>query len=256
MQTSKIDFGFREGTEMTTNQEWLRYEDAIVWTEDVSQVDYVRARLDHFTSSRQRPIRWRGPGRLVGYTTLSPNAPAGEAPGRFARRVFWIDPGDRSEKPNGIYRVGAPAEAIDPRTIAIGIWGELTDRAEGAELPPTKGDDSLPADPARPAGGKNPVVPGRDGSLWIGSSLATGRATVFVAPDQQGLVEVFIDCASGSKLGDGSQVIAETLPYPEAAELLARIVTTTPWLQRAIALSVVERWLTNGTAEVGEVDQS
>ncbi|WP_353612699.1 DUF6009 family protein [Streptomyces sp. NRRL S-495] len=34
------------------------------------------------------------------YSALKPDAPAGEAPFRFARRVFWIKEHDRSEQPD------------------------------------------------------------------------------------------------------------------------------------------------------------
>jgi hypothetical protein len=38
---------------------------------------------------------------------------------------------DRYFEPEGCYRHGAPAEARDPRTIAPGRRGEITDRAWG-----------------------------------------------------------------------------------------------------------------------------
>ncbi|WTA32210.1 DUF6009 family protein [Streptomyces chartreusis] len=41
---------------------------------------------------------------------------------------------DRSEQPNGMYRSSVPAEAVDPRTVAPGVWGEVTERAWGAPM--------------------------------------------------------------------------------------------------------------------------
>lgn len=67
-------------------------------------------------------------------------------------------------------------------------------------------------------------------------------------PCWPGKVEVFLDCASWSEFGDGTHVIAETLSRDEAAELLIATVTSIPRLQRALAPSVVERWLDHGAA--------
>ncbi|GHF56250.1 hypothetical protein GCM10010504_25520 [Streptomyces griseus] len=55
-------------------------------------------------------------------------------PGRFIRRVFWVKEYDRSEQPDGTYGTAAPSEAVDPRTVAPGVWGELTERAWGGPL--------------------------------------------------------------------------------------------------------------------------
>ncbi|AGK76237.1 hypothetical protein SFUL_1265 [Streptomyces microflavus DSM 40593] len=49
---------------------------------------------------------------------LKPNAPSGDVPGRFIRRVFWVKEHDRSEQPEGTYKTTAPSEAVDPRTVA------------------------------------------------------------------------------------------------------------------------------------------
>lgn len=94
----------------------------------------MREHLDLFASSRRRPVGWNGLGRRVGYATLRADAPVGAVGGRFAPRVFWIGNGDRSEALEGAYRIGAPAEAVDPRTVAPGAWEELTDRAWGGAL--------------------------------------------------------------------------------------------------------------------------
>ncbi|MEU0278300.1 DUF6009 family protein [Streptomyces sp. NPDC006195] len=48
--------------------------------------------------------------------------------------VFWVKDYDRSELPNGTYGTSAPS-AVDPRTVAPGVWGELTERAWGGPLP-------------------------------------------------------------------------------------------------------------------------
>ncbi|MGP9021136.1 DUF6009 family protein [Streptomyces sp. BR1] len=120
---------------MQPNTKALEYEDEIVWTEDIQRFDYVRQSLEPSVSTRRRPVAWRGAGRRVGYSVLRADAPSSDVPGRFVRRVFWIKEHDRSEQPNGTYKTTAPSEAVDPRTVAPRVWGELTERAWGAPLP-------------------------------------------------------------------------------------------------------------------------
>ncbi|MGW1595410.1 DUF6009 family protein [Streptomyces sp. NPDC002343] len=120
---------------MGENPEALEHEDGIVWTEDVEAFDYVRQSVEPSVSTRRNPVPWRGSGRRVGYAVLRPDAPSGVVPGKFVRRVFWVKEHDRSEQPNGTYKRTAPSEAVDPRTVAPGVWGELTERAWGASLP-------------------------------------------------------------------------------------------------------------------------
>ncbi|MFJ7911599.1 hypothetical protein [Kitasatospora sp. NPDC096204] len=79
--------------------------------------------------------------------------------------------------------------------------------------------------------------------IKVGESLASGTAFIGVAPTKRGLVDVFVDCASGSQLGDGSYVVSEVLPPDQARELLTKIILITPWLQEALALSAVDGWL-------------
>ncbi|MDL2077845.1 DUF6009 family protein [Streptomyces sp. GXMU-J15] len=120
---------------MVENPKALEHEDGIVWTEDVEAFDYVRQSVELSASTRRNPVAWRGNGRRVGYAVLRPDAPSGGVPGKFVRRVFWVKEHDRSEQPDGMYKRAAPSEAVDPRTVAPGVWGELTERAWGAPLP-------------------------------------------------------------------------------------------------------------------------
>ncbi|MCG3039181.1 DUF6009 family protein [Streptomyces sp. S1A] len=114
----------------------LRHEDGIVWTEDTERLDYVREYVDQAATSRRRPVPWRGAGRRVGYSVLAPAAPNNGQPGMFTRRVFWVNDHDRSEQPDGVYATGTPSEGVDPRTVAPGAWGRMTDRAWGAPRTP------------------------------------------------------------------------------------------------------------------------
>lgn len=113
-------------------------EAEVVWLRDLSELDYVRASL---TTSRSRtaPIEY-GTGRsdyyeTVGYSTLTEDAPTTEpnAASMFTRRVFWLKAVDRggSEYDGESWTHNAPAEAVDPRTVSVGVRGRLTDRARG-----------------------------------------------------------------------------------------------------------------------------
>lgn len=106
-------------------------EEAIVWLADIERLDYVRQTVVD-AGTRRRGVRslWTV-GRIVGYAVLKPDARACD-PGTFERRVFWLKEYDRDSDPVGGYRTGAPAEAVDARTVRPGEEGELTDRAWGA----------------------------------------------------------------------------------------------------------------------------
>ncbi|MFG2823097.1 DUF6009 family protein [Kitasatospora sp. NPDC048365] len=230
---------------MRRDPEVIQHEVGIHWDEDISRFDYVREYLELFAGTRRGPVRWTGPGRRVGYSVLKADAPSGDAPARFARRVFWVKEHDRSERPEGPYKVEAPAEGVDPRTVGPGVWGELTDRAWGAPLPQPGVPSSRPSHSSRKAGPPSQ----RASEVRVGqSSLSGGSAFVGVAQSRRGDVEIYIDCASGTELGDGSHIVSETLPPDEARARLVGIVKTTPWLQEALAISVVDQWLERGTA--------
>ncbi|MCJ1678319.1 DUF6009 family protein [Streptomyces sp. APSN-46.1] len=121
---------------MRIEPEDIRHEEEIVWTENVDSFDYVRETLVDGAGTRRRPVSWRGQvGRRVGYAVLKKDAPSNrDAPGMFSRRLFWVKEHDRSEQPDGVYSSGAPTEAVDPRTVAPGVPGELTERAWGGKL--------------------------------------------------------------------------------------------------------------------------
>ncbi|MFG2128333.1 DUF6009 family protein [Streptomyces sp. NPDC048751] len=120
---------------MQEDRSALEHEERIVWSGDVEGFDYVRQSVARSVSSRSAPVPWNGPGRRVGYAVLRTDAPSGEVPGKFVRRVFWVKEHDRSEQPDGLYKTSAPSGAVDPRTVAPGVWGELTERAWGAPFP-------------------------------------------------------------------------------------------------------------------------
>jgi hypothetical protein len=117
------------------SSENLEYEAEIVWLDDPSKYDYVRA-VPILTGSRDKPIRGIG-DRIVGYAILRPDAPA-DYPRRWYRRVFHIMKGDRDDgkdRNKGPYAIGCPVESVDPLTVAPGVKGEITERAWGGPLP-------------------------------------------------------------------------------------------------------------------------
>ncbi|MGW8954711.1 DUF6009 family protein [Streptomyces sp. NPDC055709] len=107
----------------------INHETEIVWLEDPIELDYVRQSLVRLSGRRSKPSEY--PGRLIGYAQLGPNARASRVSGTFRRRVFWLAPRDRDSDPKGVYETGAPAEAIDPRTLAPRTKGTKTQRSEG-----------------------------------------------------------------------------------------------------------------------------
>ncbi|MDX3763407.1 DUF6009 family protein [Streptomyces sp. AK02-04a] len=113
----------------------ISHEAELVWLEDVNGLDYVRQSLERLPTRRGRPAYYRD-GRMVGYAQLSPKARSSRSSGTFRRRVFWLLPHDRDSVPDGLYASGAPAEAIDPRTLAPGDKGRKTERSEGGPCSP------------------------------------------------------------------------------------------------------------------------
>ncbi|MEU0663393.1 DUF6009 family protein [Streptomyces lavendulocolor] len=108
----------------------ISYETELVWLEDITRLDYVRQSLDRLPTRRGKPAYHRD-GRMVGYALLGPSAKPSRSSGTWRRRVFWLLPHDRDSAPQGLYATGAPAEAIDPRTLAAGSRGRKTERSEG-----------------------------------------------------------------------------------------------------------------------------
>ncbi|MET8845012.1 DUF6009 family protein [Streptomyces rubiginosohelvolus] len=108
----------------------LVHEADFVWLEDITRLDYVRQSLDRLPTRRGRPAYHRD-GRMVGYARLGPGAKPSRSSGTFRRRVFWLLPHDRDTDPEGLYATGAPAEAVDPRTLTPGSKGFKTERSEG-----------------------------------------------------------------------------------------------------------------------------
>ncbi|MEU8550573.1 DUF6009 family protein [Streptomyces roseoverticillatus] len=108
----------------------ISHESELVWLEDTTNLDYVRQSLDRLPTRRGKPAYHRD-GRMVGYALLGPAAKPSRSSGTFRRRVFWLLPHDRDSDPEGLYATGAPAEAVDPRTLDPRVKGSKTERSEG-----------------------------------------------------------------------------------------------------------------------------
>ncbi|MFE6272218.1 DUF6009 family protein [Streptomyces goshikiensis] len=121
------------GTRLRAGQ--LTAETEIIWLVPTDGLDYVREHLD-ITKRRSGKPPYHGLGRLVGYANLDPATTATRDSGRYDRRTFWLLPTDRSESDDSPYATYAPLEAVDPRTVAPGQPGRLTERAWGSPLPP------------------------------------------------------------------------------------------------------------------------
>ncbi|MFE6152366.1 hypothetical protein [Streptomyces sp. NPDC057889] len=78
-------------------------------------------------------------------------------------------------------------------------------------------------------------------------TFATGAATIDARRTRDGRIEFLLDCDSGSKFGDDTTVATGTLSIDQAREVVTRLVDETPWLQRALALQLVEQLLEQGT---------
>lgn len=108
----------------------LADEAEIVWLENIETLDYVREAIVLLWSRGRRPRKDMF-ARLVGYAVLKPDTKP-EHPGMFHRRVFWLMSHDRNGSEGTVYSPsGAPSEAVDPRTVAPGVPGQMTDRAWG-----------------------------------------------------------------------------------------------------------------------------
>lgn len=113
----------------------LEVEARIVWLEDIERYDYVRV-IEQFVHSKTGLPKRRHVGhRTVGYANLLSEARRDMA-GYLKKRVFFVQKHDRSERPDGVYRSGCPAEAVDPRTVQAGVAGHITDRAAGIPSSP------------------------------------------------------------------------------------------------------------------------
>ncbi|MFJ3672524.1 DUF6009 family protein [Streptomyces sp. NPDC090106] len=111
----------------------LIHEDEVVWLENPENLDYVRQALDKTRRRNTKPPYARD-GRMVGYALLDEDASPDPDSGLYKRRVFFLLPHDRDSLPDGLYREGAPGEAVDPRTITPRKPGTKTPRSQSGTV--------------------------------------------------------------------------------------------------------------------------
>ncbi|MFI1964615.1 DUF6009 family protein [Streptomyces pathocidini] len=170
---------------MSKDPDDIQHEERIVWTEDIDGFDYVRETLTTEAGTRARPVPWHGAGRRVGYATLKRDAPSNDSAGRFTRRIFWVKEHDRSERSDGVYKTATPSEGVDPRTVAPGVWGEVTERAWGGPLP-------VPSD--TPVSATQPEAKGRvRQSDQPGPSQSAAASFKETRAVEQGVTKAFAD---------------------------------------------------------------
>lgn len=114
----------------------LTHETSVVWLEDPDTLDYVRQALDKTTRRSGKP-RYARDGRMIGFTELSTEASPNPDRGLYQRRTFFLLPHDRPDDPEGVYKTGAPGEAVDPRTIEPRRVGEKPPGSQGGTRPET-----------------------------------------------------------------------------------------------------------------------
>jgi hypothetical protein len=116
----------------TISRDEIEDEARIVWLRDPATLAYVRQSLVITGRRANRPPANALPecaAELCGYAVLRPDSPTLSA-GLIYRRVFWLKDYDRPLSDRGPYsRGGAPAEGVDPLTVAPGEPGCKNERA-------------------------------------------------------------------------------------------------------------------------------
>jgi hypothetical protein len=94
----------------------LAYEKSIVWTEDITSLEYVRVTTIHSARSRRGPLQAAGKVRVVGYAKLTSNAPRNPDGTTYSRRMFYVKSDEASSS-------SRPQDAVDPRSVLPGLPG-------------------------------------------------------------------------------------------------------------------------------------
>lgn len=109
-------------------EESLSQEASVVWLEDVRHLDYVRVLRVPTCKNRRGRLAVTGAGRIVGYTTLLPDAEPDPQSGGFSRRVFYLREEDLNRSDDD-----PPKElksAADPRTLLPSLKGRKVTTTE------------------------------------------------------------------------------------------------------------------------------
>lgn len=110
----------------------LTLEIKLVWEKAPREFDYVRETYLPTSTCYERPEAPSDDAHLIGYALHAPPEATNLEPGTTReRRLFFLQPDDRTLDPDGFYATRAPAGAVDPRTVEPGKPGQMTARARG-----------------------------------------------------------------------------------------------------------------------------
>ncbi len=112
---------------ISANESWsvsdpLAFEKSIVWLRPIDDLTYVRESYAEGVRSRNAPIRVEGSAELIGYATLTADAPLDATHHGYRRRIFYL----RSKDP---VEGRPPSKAVDPRTVLPGVAGKRLRRS-------------------------------------------------------------------------------------------------------------------------------
>lgn len=100
--------------------EYLQDEADIIWLVDPSGIPYVREEDWLTTRRNSQPPKSTLEWQIVGYSTVKDNVKRSRGQ-NYHRRLFTLRPHDRANDPNGTYKIGYPAEAVDPMSVKAGV---------------------------------------------------------------------------------------------------------------------------------------
>lgn len=115
--------------------EWnpLAYEASIVWLEDVSELDYLRAQWVDYCQGRRNELIPESKGRILGYSRLTVDAPQNPRTGYYTRRVFFLLDGENGKVGPG---QKPPDGTVDPNSILPSVFGLLHGKTSSRLDPP------------------------------------------------------------------------------------------------------------------------
>jgi len=97
----------------------LAFEKSVVWLQPITEFEFVRVAHVRQANSRRGPLIARGAGMVVGYSTLTVDAPRDPITNTFSRRLFYLTESDLQLNLNQI-----PPAVLDPKTILPRVEGQ------------------------------------------------------------------------------------------------------------------------------------
>lgn len=100
--------------------EHLQDEADIIWLVDPSGIPYVREEDWLTTRRNSQPPKSTPDWQVVGHSTAK-GKKRSRGQSYYRLRLFTLRPHDRANDPNGVYKIGYPAEAVDPLSVKVGV---------------------------------------------------------------------------------------------------------------------------------------